>query len=407
MPRKLRVLLSAYACEPGKSSEPEVGWQWATRLARDHDVTVITRANNAPAIRAALENQAGAKPQFLFYDLPGWLLRRKGGGLPVALYYLLWQAAVRWRFRRQLHSYDLIHHLTFNSFRQPGFWWFTGRPVILGPLGGGQVCPWRFLLRFGRRLPGEFFRAATVKASLLYPHLHFSFGCARTILVANEDTARRVPSWLRHRVRKLLETGISLDASAPACPRDNASELNLLWVGRLEKIKAGELALHGCAHAARDVPDVRLTMVGNGPEEGRLKQLAADLGIASRVAWLGKVSRARVMELLRTGDVFLFTSVRDTSGNVLLEAMAAGLPAITLRHHGAAEISTDETAVRVPPSTPERTAVEIGEAIVRLARSPEARRQMSARARQRVAEVFDWNAKVAQMDRIYREALAG
>jgi hypothetical protein len=154
MPRRLRVLLSAYACEPGKGSEPEVGWQWATRLARDHDVTVITRANNAPAIHAALENQAGAKPQFLFYDLPAWLLRRKGSSLPTALYYLLWQGAVRWRFRRQLAVYDLIHHLTFNSFRQPGFWWFTGRPVILGPLGGGQICPWSFLLRFGRRLPG-------------------------------------------------------------------------------------------------------------------------------------------------------------------------------------------------------------------------------------------------------------
>jgi glycosyltransferase involved in cell wall biosynthesis len=246
----------------------------------------------------------------------------------------------------------------------------------------------------------------TVQAGLLYPHLHLSFGCARTILVANEDTARRVPPWFRRKVRKLLETGISLEAADRTCSRENVRGLKLLWVGRLEKIKAGELALQACAHAAREVPDVRLTMVGSGPEEGRLKQLAADLGIASHVEWLGKVSHDRVMELLRTGDVFLFTSVRDTSGNVLLEAMAAGLPAITLRHHGAAEIGTDETAVRVSPSTPERTALEIGEAIVRLARAPETRRQMSASARQRVAEVFDWNAKAAQMDRIYRETLA-
>jgi len=405
MPRRLKVLISAYACEPGKGSEPEVGWQWTTRLARDHDVTVLTRANNAPALHAALANRTEPQPQFLFYDLPGWLLRHKGKALPTPLYYLFWQAAVRWRFRRVLRDFDLIHHLTFNSFRQPGFWWFTGRLVILGPLGGGQVCPWPFLRRFGRRLPGELLRSLSVQASRVYPHLLLSFGCARTILVANADTARRVPPCWRRKVRKLLETGISLDRIEPRPAASNAGGLKLLWVSRLEKIKAGELALMACAHAAREVPELQLTMVGSGPEESWLKQLASDLGVASRVQWLGKVPHVRVTELMRTGDVFLFTSVRDTSGNVLLEAMAAALPAITLRHHGAAEISTDDTAIRIPPSTPEHTAEKMGAAIVRLARSPEVRRSMGEQARRRVAEVFDWSAKVEQMSRFYRETV--
>ena len=58
MSQRLNVLLSAYACEPGQGSEPEVGWQWALNLAKFHEVTVITRANNREGLaylRAACE----------------------------------------------------------------------------------------------------------------------------------------------------------------------------------------------------------------------------------------------------------------------------------------------------------------------------------------------------------------
>jgi hypothetical protein len=44
--KKLKVLVSAYACEPNRGSEPEVGWQWIQQLARFYEVWIITRANN-------------------------------------------------------------------------------------------------------------------------------------------------------------------------------------------------------------------------------------------------------------------------------------------------------------------------------------------------------------------------
>ena len=62
MSKRLKVLISAYACEPGKGSEPEVGWQWALQMARHHDVTVLTRANNRQAIEPAIEALRGRQP---------------------------------------------------------------------------------------------------------------------------------------------------------------------------------------------------------------------------------------------------------------------------------------------------------------------------------------------------------
>src|SRR5882757_9053377 len=75
MSRRKRVLLSAFACEPFKGSEPEVGWQWAMQIARFHDVTVLTQSKYRAPIERALKGLPGQqpKPEFLYFDLPAWL----------------------------------------------------------------------------------------------------------------------------------------------------------------------------------------------------------------------------------------------------------------------------------------------------------------------------------------------
>lgn len=407
MSRRLKVLMSAYACEPGRGSEPEVGWQWALQMAQVHDVTVVTRTNNRPAIEAALPTAPEPHPKFRYFDLPDWALRfKRRGWLPVAIYYLLWQAGVRRHLAGRLTEFDLIHHVTFNSFRQPGFWWCCGRPVVLGPLGGGQVCPWRMWLRFGRWMLPEGLRSLSVLTTPLWPHLHLSWQAATRILVANRDTARRLPPWQQHKVRLLLETGIESRQVLPPRPRADGWPVKFLWISRLERIKACALALEAFAHARHAEPRLSLSLVGDGPDAPHARAVAARLGLGEAVHWYGRLPRENIPAVLQEHDVFVFTSVRDTSGNVLLEAMAAGLPAVTLLHHGAAEIATDQTAIRTPPGGFRQTAVALGEAMLRLARSPELRARLGEAARARVLEVYVWERKRAQMDAIYQEAAA-
>src|SRR3954468_6504356 len=97
MAQRLKVLISAYACEPGKGSEPEVGWQWSLQMARFHDVTVLTRANNGPAIEGALAHLRGHQPlpRFVYHDRHKLLLGVKRRLGSVQLYYLLWQRSAR------------------------------------------------------------------------------------------------------------------------------------------------------------------------------------------------------------------------------------------------------------------------------------------------------------------------
>src|SRR6185369_11509998 len=149
MPQRLKVLISAYACEPGKGSEPEVGWQWALQMARFHDVTVLTRENNKAVIEAELEKLRGSRPlpEFVYHDCQPVLMdfKRRTGG--VKWYYMLWQRSAR-EVVQQLHAqraFDLMHHVTFAGFRYRTVIWGHNVPSIWGPVGGIEYVRWQLL----------------------------------------------------------------------------------------------------------------------------------------------------------------------------------------------------------------------------------------------------------------------
>src|SRR5206468_1925717 len=98
----LRVLVSAYACEPDRGSEPGVGWNLVCQIARFNEVWVVTRANNREPVEAALAQHPLPNVHFVYFDLPAWARCWKRRGYGVRLYYYLWQFCV-WLVVRKLH----------------------------------------------------------------------------------------------------------------------------------------------------------------------------------------------------------------------------------------------------------------------------------------------------------------
>ena len=149
-----------------------------------------------------------------------------------------------------------------------------------------------------------------------------------------------------------------------------------------------ELAIRAFARAIRKFPGMTLTIVGGGPEEKPLKRLIQSLAVEKSVTWQGRVPKAQITDFMSQHDAFVFTSLRDTSGNVVLEAMAVGLPVISFHHHGVAEITTEETALRVPITSRRGTVVALSMAILTLAQLPELRDKLGVAGRQRIKETF-------------------
>ena len=401
----MKVLISAYACEPGRGSEPEVGWQTAVHLAQLHEVTVLTRANNKPAIDKGLASLEGRHPEFIYYDLPKWMIWLKKRGLSVAIYYLFWQLGARLFMRGKLDRFELIHHCTFNSFRQPGFWWLTGKAVVLGPLGGGQVCPWNFLPWFRRQVLYEILRSLTVLCGYVLPQILTSMLSARRILVANGDTMKCIPWFFRAKAAQMLETAVTPGQIVERSGTRPEGPARFLWISRLDKMKGGELAIRAFAQALHENAAIRLTIGGAGPEEKPLRALIEKLGIGASVDWRGRIPKEEVTSVMASHDAFLFTSLRDTSGNVMLEAMAVGMPVIAFAHHGAVEISTPETAIRVPVTSSTGTISAMKNGILKLAGDRELARQMGIAGQNRIKEVFTWEKQATRLDRMFAEAM--
>ena len=336
----MRILLSAYACAPGEGSEPAVGWNWATTLARHgYDVCVITRANNRDAIEATCRANPQSGLTFLYYDLPHWARWWKKGRRGIYLYYFLWQLGAYLQARHLVRKvkFDYVHHITLSAFRNPSFMAFLGIPFIFGPVGGGERTPLRLRATFPWR--GKVLDCLRDIANVVAksdPLLRACLKRSRLILCKTSQTARLIPPAYASRVRVRLEIGTANVPSA-SVPQGKTGELRVLYIGRLIYWKGVHLALRAFAEFRRHHPLATFTIVGDGREREWVHRLADRLLLNGCVRWLNWIPHNEVSRLYDSHDVLLFPSLHDSGGSVVLEALSRSLPVICLDLGGPAE----------------------------------------------------------------------
>ena len=115
----------------------------------------------------------------------------------------------------------------------------------------------------------------------------------------------------------------------------------IISVGRLAEEKNWVTLLQAFAIAQKVQPNIRLVLLGDGPQADALRLLVSELGIAERVTFTGKVPFTDVPNYLKAADLFAFASITETQGIVTLEAMAAGLPSVAVDASGTRDILED------------------------------------------------------------------
>ena len=92
MSKPKRILVCVYSCEPGFSSEREIGWKWSNLISENHETYVLTRFSNKKTIEDFLvKNKIKCNLNFIYHDLPNWAKKWKKGEKGLYLYYTLWQ----------------------------------------------------------------------------------------------------------------------------------------------------------------------------------------------------------------------------------------------------------------------------------------------------------------------------
>ncbi len=402
--QSLKLLFSAYACEPGKGSEPGVGWRWAVETAAlGHEVWVITRENNEPGIDRQLSQHKPKNLHFVYYDLPSWARWWKKGRHGVHLYYLLWQWGA-WLRARGLHAeqrFDAVHHITFGVTRHPSFMGRLGIPFIVGPLGGGERAPYemRKYLSFSGKVK-DALRDVVNVLSRFDPWVRQMYEQATLILLKTPQSLAWLPERYQGKAQCLLEIGVDKTDSGeqPVIPFRGHQSLHILYVGRFLYWKGMDLGLRAIAELRDRGIAVRLTMIGQGPEKERWQMLNAQLKLAYCVTWIPWMKQQELLKAYQTFDTLLFPSLHDSSGNVVLEAMAGGLPVVCLDLGGPAQLVDDECGrvVAVEGRTADEVVRALADALAELAADPTLVRHLRAGAQARAQE-FSWRRTVAQV----------
>jgi glycosyltransferase involved in cell wall biosynthesis len=177
-------------------------------------------------------------------------------------------------------------------------------------------------------------------------------------------------------------------------------------VGRLISWKGCGLAIQALERLVRQGVDAELTVVGGGPEESRLRALAASLCLDQRVTFTQTLPREAVLRHFQTHDVFLFPSLHDSGGAAVIEAMFFAMPVICLDLGGPAE-SVGEAGIRIQPCSVNQIVEDIAAEAASLLGDPDRRIAIGKAARQRILDHYEWDKKATFIKELYESTASG
>ena len=182
-------------------------------------------------------------------------------------------------------------------------------------------------------------------------------------------------------------------------PRDE-----LLFVGRLDRQKGADVALHALARLSGPAAALPLRVVGTGPEEAALRRLAGDLGVADRVRWDGQVPQAELADRYRRAAVLVVPGRDEGLGLVAAEGQLCGAPVVAAASGGLLDVVADgQTGRTFPPGRPDALARTV-EAVLA---DPDATARLAAAARGQAASRFGPAGAARAYAAVYAEALEG
>lgn len=179
---------------------------------------------------------------------------------------------------------------------------------------------------------------------------------------------------------------------------------HLLFVGRLAAVKGVPVLLEALTELRKTHPDLRLTLIGDGPDRTKLEHQAKALGLTDLVSFVGYKSQSEVAEALAATDIFVLPSFAEGVPVVLMEALAAQVPVVTTQIAGVPELVEHGTSGQlVPPG--DRDALT--QALNALLSDPDLRRQMGAAGRAKVMADYTIATEAAKLSALFSDDAKG
>jgi glycosyltransferase involved in cell wall biosynthesis len=394
-----RVLLSAYACDPSRGSEPGNGWNWALGLAqKGFHVDILTNNNGLTAIEEKLNenNQSNLKLKFHYiHHSKFWSKAYYWNFLFMYMAYWLWQRKI-YKYAKNkftIENIDVVHHVTWGSLKIGSKLYKLGIPMLFGPVGGGQKTPLIYKDYLGHDYFSEWMR--NVFGTIILKYNPLSRGVLKNckILVTNQDTMDMVNSFALGRADLVFDAAIN-QVPKHTIFKNNNGKLKLLWVGRIYGFKGLRLIIAALSKInEKDLKRISFTIVGDGPDRCNIEKMIFKLNLERNVHFTGLIPYTQVNQYYKEADVFIYTSLRDSFPSQILEAQCMMLPVITLSLHGQDLMVKNENGIKCSIGNPEKTVDELAQAITFMLINHELRIFKGAEAFKH-AQKQTWSSKI-------------
>jgi glycosyltransferase involved in cell wall biosynthesis len=413
---RLRILVLAPDSNPEMVSIPYVTYSHAAALAQLHDVSLVVRSPNEDAVRRAkapfrsIEVVRMPRLEHI-YD---WSFRRifksnfasqavTAFGYPFALAFE-WHAWRQLRQRIRSGEFDVVLRLVPMTAVLPSPFAFFLRkgptPFVIGPINGGLP----FVKGFSQASGQKEWISSLRGLYRFLPFARSTYRCAAAIIAASSQTYAEFVAY-RDKMFFVPEPGVArslcYDDSRSPTP---GAKLELIFVGGLIPCKACDLGLRAAAPLLRS-DLARFTIVGDGPERGRLEQLVKSLGVEKTVSFCGWVKHDEVLSRLRAADVMVFPSVRDFGAGVVFEALASGAVPVVADFGGPGDIVRPEVGYKVPLTNEDDFVVKMEGILTELAHNRDLLKQLRQRGMAYVRECLTWDAKAQATTRVLNWAV--
>lgn len=362
----MNILLSAYACEPNKGSEPGVGWDWAYEISKKHKVWILTRDNNEENINKYLNNNPKMKNDnlnFVYIGLPKWLTFWKKGRRGMRIFYFLWQKKAI-KVASKLHEknkFDLVHHLTFVSYTQPTYMYKLGIPFIWGPIGGADNIPKELKIDMTfKELILERVRKISQKIILFMPFTKNALKYSNLILATTESTKQALPLKYHNKIKIMPAIGVNKVEQKNIIKQNK--KFKIIMAGRMVYLKGFDLGITAFIKIANSCPDAELYILGDGPQKEKLKNISGDY-LNNRIFFVESIPHDEIFDFYKDFDLYICMALRDSGCMTMLEAMSVGIPALCLASGGPEVLSRGIPYLQIKPDCNDKVINELAKKI--------------------------------------------
>jgi len=405
----MRILYIAYSCSPFHGSEDKIGWKVPLEAAKCNTVIVITKEEQRIYIEEFLREHILENIRFVYVDIPSvWKKLFRGTFYSGRL--AVWNRAAFETAKDvcKKERIDIIHQIAPVEFRNIGnYAKIPGVKFVCGPIAGGQetVAALRSYAR--HHAAAEIIRSmVNIWCKSMYRASGRLDRCDH-LFVANRETW----DYLNYKKPLCCQSSVLTDVSVDRDDLVDLARLNkpsnqkckFLVVGRLVYLKGHAFLLDVFKQLPSQL-EYECIIVGDGVEADLLRQRCSDADLLDKVTFLGPVAHTEMAVLYQQADVLIMPSLREATGSVLLEAMANGLPVVTINRFGGAEILDESTGWLYDGEDREACISGLKAALICCITQPEevVRRGINAR---KEAEKYTWDERMKNYQAIYENVI--